>query len=749
MILFASDWNRYSAEPDFQTKNKSFLHMARVYKALGVKNHLFHLALYNPLLREVDPFSPYITEEEILMVIHECRLNFWYFIREIARAPGQSGAPARPLEANRGNLALFWCFFNHITTMLIQIRQTGKSFNSDILVAYLMEIRCRSTQINLLTKDETLRRANIQRLKDIMDCLPRYLDLRSKKDANNTEIITVKANDNLYQGHLPQASEKLAGNVGRGLTSPIFLVDEPPFQPNIQEALPAALAAGGAARDIAAAAGEPYGTILTTTAGKKDTKEGAFMFKMLSEMAEWTERFLDAENAAELEAIVRRNSRVGAEGRGEYRVNITLNHQQLGKTDEWLAQKIGESVSSGDKADRDFFNRWTAGTATNPLSIETLERIRSSQRTSLYDELCNPGGYVVRWFVPEHQIEQRMKSSKYVVVLDTSDASGGDDISLRVVDIYNGECVATGTYNETNIITFSEWVATWLLRWDTTTLLPERRSTGVALIDMLLLILPSKGIDPFTRIFNRIVNDHDEMPDRYKEICEPMWRRAGDIYVRNKKAFGFATSSSGLTSRSELYGGTLAQAAKQVGHLVYDKTTIDQIASLIVKNGRVDHPPGEHDDMVIGWILGHWFMTKARNLQHYGVNPSDVLKDLRATTTRDPQELYKITEQQKLRDRIEAITQRFQTETDDFMVARLEQELRYLYSRVELRENEKISVDELVAKVKEDRMRKRVERGGRGGQMAAETVYERERRFIQRMGHGQHFESALLGGWRR
>ncbi len=716
--------------------------MARVLKALGVKNHMFHLCLYNPYLREVDPHSPNISPEEILMVVEECRINFWYYLREVARAPGQSGAPARPVEANRGNLALFWCFFNHVMTLLIQIRQTGKSFNVDLLGAYLMQIRCSNTQINLLTKDETLRRANIQRLKDIMDALPSYLDSRTKKDANNTELITVKDRGNLYQGHLPQASEKLAGNVGRGLTSPIFFVDEPPFQANIQEALPAALAAGGAARDIAEANDEPYGTILTTTAGKKDTKEGKYFYNnILAGMAEWSEKFYDCADRKALKDVLMVNSRDR-----EYRVNITMNHQQLGKTDEWLAKKIGESVASGEAADRDYFNRWTAGTTTNPLSIQTLERIRASQREPVHIETSNPGSYVVRWFIPEDQIEKRMSSSKYVVVLDTSEASGGDDISLRCTDIYTGEMVATGTYNETNIITFCEWVATWLTRWDTTTLLPERRSTGVTLIDMLLLILPSKGVDPFERIFNRIVNEYDEMPDRYKEISEPMWRRDGEIYTRNKKVFGFATSSSGLTSRSELYGSTLHQAAKQVGHLVADKTTIDQIASLIIKNGRVDHPAGEHDDMVISWILTHWFMTKARNLQHYGIQPSSVLKDLRHQQTVDPVNLYKNSVQQKLRERIEFISNAFQKENDEFIARRYEQELRYLYSRLELQENEKVSVDELIAKTKEEKLRKRLD--GRGVRAGDTNVYDRERKFIATMGHGQKFESALYGGWR-
>lgn len=534
----------------------------------------------------------------------------------------------------------------------------------------------------------------------------------------------------------------MAGNKGRGLTSPLFFIDEPPFQPNIDEALPAALGAGGAATDIAREAGSPYGTILTTTAGKKNEREGAFIFKLISGMMQWQEKVFDATDAKDLEHIVRVNGRDH-----EYRINITLNHQQVGKTDEWLREKMAASVSSASKAARDYLNQWTAGNAAHPLSVQQLEIIAKSQREPLHSSIENPGGYFVNWFIPEASIETRMKSSKYIVVFDTSEASGGDDISLRVTDIYTGECIATGTYNETNIITFAEWVATWLLRWDTTTLLIERRSTGSAVIDLLLLILPAKGIDPFVRMFNRIVNEYDEMPDRYKEISEPMWRRSGEIYTKNKKSFGFATSSSGVTSRAELYGSTLHQAAKQVGHLTYDKTTIDQIAGLIIKNGRVDHPAGEHDDMVIGWILTHWFMTKARNLQHYGIVPASVLKDLRATTAVAPLDVMKASIQQKLRAKIDETVEKFQKENDEFMARRYEGELRYLYSRVEMQEHEKFTVDELIAKTKEDKLRKRMDRSGtRPGQ---ESMQAKQEAFAARRGSGASFQSAVFGSWRQ
>lgn len=60
-------------------------------------------------------------------------------------------------------------------TYLVQIRQTGKSISTDVLDSYLLNIRCRGTTINLLTKDDALRSENIQRLKDIIDEMPFYL----------------------------------------------------------------------------------------------------------------------------------------------------------------------------------------------------------------------------------------------------------------------------------------------------------------------------------------------------------------------------------------------------------------------------------------------------------------------------------------------------------------------------------------------------------------------------------------------
>lgn len=713
MVLYLQDWFRYpGAKPNYDTKNESYLKLAGTYYAMGVKNYAFMLALHDQSLKDVDPFSPFLTELEMVKIGIECKINPWYYFREIAKVPARSGSDAVPLLANRGNIALYWCFFNHVMTYLVQIRQTGKSISTDVLDSYLLNIRCRGTTINLLTKDDALRSENIQRLKDIIDEMPFYLKQRSKKDLDNTELINISSLGNWYKAHLPQKAKKFALNTGRGMSSPIFRVDEGPFQANIEISLPAALAAGVAMRNKARANNEPYGTTLTTTAGKKDDPDGRYFYQQICAAAEWTEKFFDAKDAAELEGMVRAVSRglkekmrVGDEViRGEFAVNITMNHRQLGYDDAWLLTALEETKSVGDAADRDFFNRWTSGSLSSPLTIQQMETIRGSQKEPMYVEDCKIGSFRVpcRWYIPRDSIEMYMAKNSSILSADTSDGGGGDDISLSLTDVKTGMLIASFNVNRINLLAFSEWVCErWIIQSPNVTLIPERKSSAIALIDHLLLILPDRGIDPFKRIFNRIVNEPDENKTAFEEIKLPLSRRPHDIYVRYKKAFGWATSGGGLTSRSDLYSTTLMSAARNCGHMVNDKTTIDQILSLETRNGRVDHAPGEHDDAVIGWLLGHWMLTKAKNLLHYGIQVTDILSRNRGGSENGGVLTKEQRDQILYRDKIKDLLGKLEQEQNEIISMKIENELRFYNSKLIIEENEVLSLDELIAKTKE------------------------------------------------
>jgi hypothetical protein len=697
-ILFAEDWSKYpNSIADYKTTNRSFVRLAALYRDMSIANHSFLLALHNPALQGVDPHSPDLTLDQIALITIECKENFWYYVREVVRIPGLAGGDPIPFRASRGNIALYWLFFNHIFTLLIQIRQTGKSVGMDTLNRYLTNVRCRNTDIYLITKDDDLRSKNLARMKEMESCLPFYFRLRQKNDLANNEEYTIKMLKNTYKGLLAQSSPKAALNLGRGLTTPIVQFDEAAFLYNIRISLPAALAAGIAARDSARANNEPYGTVLTTTAGKKDDRDGSYVYSLLMQASIWSEGFLDAKNLEDLEDIIRKASG------GELMVNCTFSHRQLGYDDEWLKKVLDETKARGEDADRDLFNIWTSGSQSSPLDVRLMEAIKNSKRDDYYTEICAPYNYIIRWFVPENQIVHRMNSSFFAMAIDSSDAIGKDDIAMNLRDVKTGEIIAAGNYNETNILLFCQWLVTLFVKYPNFVLIIERRSTGSSIIDTLIMMLLAKNIDPFKRIWNKVVHESDEYKDRFKEINRDLFARDPEVYTRYKKLFGFATSSGGMTSRAELYSTTLLNAAKQTGHAVHDPKTVSQILTLEVRNGRVDHQQGSHDDNVIAWLLSYWIISQGKNLGFYGINPRDILSNVIKHEPETPLENYNQAEQKYLRYLIEETVERIKEERDDFITQKLEAKLRMLAAKLIIEENEHFSVDSLLHDLQEQK----------------------------------------------
>ena len=219
MILRLSDWNKYpKAIVDTKTTNKSFIRVAQIYKAMGVENHAFLLALHNPDLQGVDPFDPNLTTEQRYAIVTEVSENPWYFFREIIRIPTSGTLAGISFIANRANIAYLWCCFNHLTTMIIMPRQTGKSVVADSCNTYMLIAGGTNIKMVLFTKDNGLRVSNIERLKSIFDLLPWYINTRDKSDSNNTENITINSLKNRLDTVVGQNTLAGAMKVGRGLT---------------------------------------------------------------------------------------------------------------------------------------------------------------------------------------------------------------------------------------------------------------------------------------------------------------------------------------------------------------------------------------------------------------------------------------------------------------------------------------------------------------------------------------------------
>lgn len=729
IILFKSDWKRYpGATVDYQTKNTSFLTTALKFKMMGVDNYAFCLALINPSLAGVDPFDSNLTIEQTVSITIEIRRNPWYYFREIGKAPGASGKAPGPINANRANISAWWCFFNHITYILTQPRQTGKSFSIDHLMTLLYAVYCKDTSINLLTKDDKLRVANVDRLKKIYEELPRYLRFKKNTDVWNTDELGIGELGNKYKTHVPNPSEKRAYNIGRGLTTAILHIDEAPFQVNIRVSFGAATAAMGAAIDDARAAGEPYGIIMTTTAGKIDDPDGKFIYEIICSSALWTEKFYDCLNEEDLHDLVRKHSKSNPNkktfgksdvSRGELSIYGCFSHIQLGYTDEWLSEQLERTRQEGLDADRDYFNKWTSGSIKSPLPPNILEIIKASVTDVLHTEIASVGSYITRWYIDEDQIDSYMAKNPTVVGIDTSSAIGKDEISFVMVDVKTGATICTGAYNETNITQFSLWLVQMAERYPKIVYVIENRSTGQAVIDNLLLFMPEKGIDPFKRVFNWIINDPIKYSDYYDQARSNLHRRDPNLYNKVKGKFGFATSGSGQTARDRLYSHTLKSACKYSAKDIRDHALAEQICALTNINGRIDHPEGGHDDMVIGWLLAHWFLTDAKNLQHYGIDSASILAQSK-TEKNDPIERYDEYMQSMIRSQIDELVDELNMQQDEYVCDYLEAKIKKLSESIKYNDQVIASIDAILTKSKEIRLRRK------GNSRGADYLYDKK-----------------------
>lgn len=700
-ILFENDWKKHpNAVIHDDTSNESWLFMADVYAAMGVRNHFFHLTLLNPKLRGVSPFDPELSLPWKVAITKECETNPWYFFREVSRAPSAGTTNGVMLEANRGNLAVFWCFLNHVSYFLVQIRQTGKSLTDDTIDNFVMNIAGRKTSINKLTKDARLRSSNIARLKELRDLLPSYLNPYQKGvDKNNTEELTCEYYENYYNCFVGQPSIALANNTGRGFTAAIGRGDEIPFSANSHLAIPAMITAGTQAREAAQKNDSFWCTSFTTTAGKLNTTEGKFCYKMLKGAMVFDESLFDCANESHLHRRVRANS-----PDKDVMVNITLNHRQLGKSDEWLYKTIIDNKVTGEEADRDFFNRWTSGGLTSPLDRDLLERINKSMRDRSFIDISDDE-YVVKWYVEEEELEHIKATRKIIIGNDSSMAVGIDAMTLCYLDSWTGAVLGTSCVNEANLWTYISFVTQMMIENSSYVIIPERRGSGQVLIDGLIINLISAGINPLERIYNTLVDSENWMSDEFSVYrASPSWWSTSQL-DRVKKSCGYATSGAGAHARSNLYGRALKRAAKLGCDTVYDRILIDEISSLVIRNDRIDHAIGEHDDMVIAWLLPYWMLSFSRNLEVYGITQPlcearEWRKD-RVDRELTAQERYEEQKRKQLREEFTDYMDKFRKCDCPFTLSALEKIIRRLHERLGGEFDRVGSIDDLIRKAKD------------------------------------------------
>ena len=564
------------------TGNNSFMKLAKILKELGIENNAFFLELKDETLADINVRDPNLTLEQKIRVLKEVHDNFWYFIRECVLIPAAGGNVS--FNLNRGTLAELWALYNNMSNITVLPRQTGKTFAFCAFYVWVFYFGGRNTDITLFSYNDGILQANLQRLKDIRDNLPSYLNLLSNNDKDNAREMRFLGEGYANNIRTKTTSQSIdaAMKAGRGLSTSCISMDETAFTTNIKYVYEASTFAYKTAAEAAKKQNNFYHRIMTTSAGHLNNEEGQWCFNFINSSCPFEEKMydLDIEMAKD---IISKNSTNNF-------LYITFMYFNLSLGDDYLENARKDSVSD-DAFRREVLNSWEKTGIDHPLGQELIANL-TEYITPAVDVIVIDNIYFLKLYKSVTEIDF---NKIYIGGVDCGGNLMKDFSTLVITDPTNFEVVATLRTNSFSTNRFAKALVYIMLKiFPFLTIIPERNAMGIAIIDYM--------IDNFPQLYRRIY--HEPVDPKKKEMVS-----------KRKEKPGFATTAK---TRPLLFNNLLKIVVREDYTRLHDLNIIYEIIGLIVlRNGRIDHDPNGHDDTLIAYLFTRWFFSYAPNKSKY------------------------------------------------------------------------------------------------------------------------------------
>lgn len=583
-----------------QTTNLSFLKMYRNLALLNIQNNDFFLALYDTTLIGVDPYDENLSIDMQARILMECKRNFWYFIREVVRIPvsGADLGGGKKYHLHRGNLAISWCFLNHINFFVELPRQNFKSISIDIILLWLYNFGTTNSSMLIMNKEHKDAKENLARIKEMRDVLPEYLRFNTRFNSEGKELKLPENKEDSFNPKTrntlvtkPSATSKdKADLLGRGMTQPVQWFDEIAFLKYNMIIYDSASPAAGQAAQEAKANGKPYCKMMSTTPGDMNTEYGKDAYEFKKNCAIFREDFYDWK-IKDVEELVRINSTNGF-------FNIVFNYRQLGRDSEYFDKCVTDLRGNWLKVRREVLLQWITITSDSPFDKKDIEELQELKldRDNLVDLI-----YIDKY----HTVELYDKIPANTPIILSCDVASGamrDASTIAIINAKTKRCIGEFRNNKVDTTHFAFIIHTLATEvCPNCMIVIERNNVGSSVISTLL------KTDVKSKLY--FEDNTTELEMKIKKGRDVV----NDTTVRK---YGVWTDA---TKREQMY-----ELLMKFVELYKDRITtpllVDEISQLIYnKKGQIDHPAEGHDDMVMGYLIGMWVYYYGKNLGKFGI----------------------------------------------------------------------------------------------------------------------------------
>ena len=595
---------------DTQTKNRSFVEVHEQLKMLGVKNNKFHLILLNPLLQGVDPYDPNLTPEQVMMIVQECKMNMFYYLREVVRIEEQGGNLVM-FRMDRGTLAAAYHFYNNINHYLMKPRQTGKTIGIVAMLSWAFKFSGPNGDFLYSCYKEDLAKRNLRAMKTILSNLPSYLSKMGTVKIDNLGK-AVRKTDNIKTYREPvqnnqamvancASTEDAAETIGRGFTQIYQFFDEAEFTKYIDTIVKVSGMSFNTASRNARNNGSGYCRIFATTPGDLgNVKACQSAMKIVNDALVWKESFYDVDILA-YKRLIKKKSKFRV-------VYIEYDYRQLGLGEDWFIDACSNVGGDINKIKREILLQRFSGNNKSPFTQDEIEDIDTNQATPIARKVIGKI-YEVLFY------EKPRKKRLYFMGLDPSDGTGGDNYAFTIIDPYTLKIVAEFRSQYMTVHGCVDLV-TWLVDnyFPNIMIVIERNRNGGAVVEEFKR----------TKLRNRIYSSPEANADTSR-VADKLDENGfiKESFVRNKY-FGTNTTPS----TRQVMMNILLDAVHFARHLVNSRYVVEDVKNLVIQNNKIQAAPGKHDDNVMSWLIVMYVYYYGEKLERYGFTGGTIPNDV-------------------------------------------------------------------------------------------------------------------------
>jgi len=327
--------------------------------------------------------------------------------------------------------------------------------------------------------------------------------------------------------------------------------------------------------------------------GDLDTQAGMQAQELLDRTAKWTEKIYDYDEDGY-------NKFLDAHGKDCNKIlYIEYSYIQIGKTEQWL-QTISAKIGDPLTVRREILLQRLHGSSLSPYPQEDIEYI-TSVKHAIIDEL---------WLLDYYKFDIYTKLNKnipYIVGIDCSTGSGGDNNAITILNPYTVEPDAEFECSYIGETKFEMLIKELVRVLPRCVLCIERNSVGDGIIDHLL------HSEISTRLYYDKSLNYVEDRDKANSTVTSMLQKQASI----KTYYGVYTSSK---SRDDMIA-ILSRHVSEYKEKFKTENIIRDLSRLVRKpNGKVEAGPGFHDDSIMSYLIGLYVYYHGNNLYIFGID---------------------------------------------------------------------------------------------------------------------------------